>query len=73
MGAAAAANATAVINAQQAAKATGGQRTVQTEVDVTKLHFREVAGEKWVDPSLSEWPDSAPARPCAGTLFFRTT
>lgn len=55
MGAAAAATATAMVNA-----AKSGPRGAQQEIDPSKLHFRECAGEKWIDTSLSEWPDSAP-------------
>lgn len=65
MGAAAAASATAMVHAQHAAvaKAAGGKLAQPVEVDVQKLHFREVGGEKWVDPSLSEWPESARRTP----------
>ena len=67
MGAAAAAGATAAVAAQGVfmAKAVASLSKMANapEVDKTKLHFRECAGEKWVDTSLSEWPESALAPP----------
>ena len=73
MGAAAAANATAAVaaatqGAYLAAAKAGSSLAMLAgggEVDKSKLHFREAAGEKWVDAALGDWPESARPGPSA--------
>lgn len=40
------------------ATAQGGKLAAGPVIDKKKLHFREAAGEKWVDVTLAEWPEN---------------
>lgn len=38
-------------------------KAVQTKGRSDEAHFRQAAGTKWVDPTLSEWPEGATRLP----------